>query len=115
MPHETHEAYFATRPHATRQLLLQIQKEIETRVPGAKRCISYNMPAFQRRRIFIYFAAFNNHIGIYPPITQHRELIEETASFRGPKGNLSFSYDQPLPMDLIGRVAVALAAEYEAK
>jgi uncharacterized protein YdhG (YjbR/CyaY superfamily) len=113
MPYETHEAYFATRPLATRQLLLDIQTEIQTRVPSAQQCISYNMPAFKLKRTFIYFAAFKKHIGIYPPITLDQGLIEKTADFRGPKGNLSFPYDQELPLDLIGRVAVALAAQYD--
>jgi len=42
-------------------------------------------------------------------------LIAETAAFRGPKGNLAFPYAQELPVGLIGRVAVALAAQYAAK
>ncbi|MBS7807829.1 DUF1801 domain-containing protein [Variovorax sp. PCZ-1] len=115
MPYETHEAYFAAQTPATRQLLLRIQKEIKTRVPQAQECISYNIPAFKLRRTFVYFAAFKKHIGMYPPITQDQALIQETADLRGPKGNLSFPYDQELPINLIGRVALALAAQYEAE
>ena len=70
------------------------------------------MPAFRHTRIFLYFAAFKNHIGIYPPVTDNAALISETARFRGPKGNLSFPYSQPLPLELIGRVAKALAVQY---
>lgn len=72
------------------------------------------MPAFRGRRIFFYFAAFRKHIGIYPPLTQDADLIAELAPFRGPKGNLSFPLDRPLPLDLIGRVAMALYQEYGA-
>ena len=39
-------------------------------------------------------------------------LIEALAPYRGPKGNLIFPLNQPLPVKLIGRVAVALHAEY---
>ena len=70
------------------------------------------MPAFRKQRIFLYFAAFKKHIGIYPPVTDDQELIAETARFRGVKGNLSFPYSQELPIDLVGRVAQALAAQY---
>jgi uncharacterized protein YdhG (YjbR/CyaY superfamily) len=112
MPYETQEAYFAAQTPATRELLLRIQKEIKARVPGAQQCISYNIPAFKLGRTFVYFAAFKKHIGLYPPITQDQALMKETALLRGPKGNLSFPYDQELPIDLIGRVAVALAAQY---
>lgn len=114
MPYATHEKYFAASPVGVRPWLLQIQQEVERRVPEATRCISYQMPAFKQRRVFFYFAAFKKHIGIYPPVNDDRALIAETEAFRGPKGNLSFSYVQPLPLDLIGRVAMALAAQYAA-
>ena len=112
MPFTTHEEYFAQCNVAARALLEQVQREGERRVPGAARCIGYNMPAFRQRRIFFYFAAFKRHIGIYPPVTESQALISETARFRGPNGNLSFPYSQQLPLELIGRVATALAVQY---
>ncbi len=89
-----------------------IQREVERRVPDANRCIGYNMPAFRQRQRFFYFAAFKHHIGIYPPMTYDPALVQETAPFRGPKGNLSFPHRHDLPVDLIGRLAAALAAQY---
>ena len=112
MPLESHEAYFATLAPDVATRLERIQHEVERRVPGAQRCISYQMPAFRQRRVFFYFAAFKKHIGIYPPVTDDTELIADTARYRGPKGNLSFPLNEALPLDLIGRVAEALAAQY---
>lgn len=112
MSFETHEAYFATQSPAVRERVERIQQEVERCVPGAQRCISYQMPAFRQRRVFFYFAAFKKHIGVYPPATHDLELIEATALFRGPKGNLSFPLNEALPLDLIGRVAEALAKQY---
>ena len=89
-----------------------VQAEVERRIPGAVRCISYSMPAFKEKRVFFYFAAFKKHIGIYPPVTEDKALILETERYRGPKGNLSFAYKDPLPTELIGRVAIALSAQY---
>jgi uncharacterized protein YdhG (YjbR/CyaY superfamily) len=114
MPLITHEDYFAKCTPQARALLLQVQCEVEKQVPEAARCIGYSMPAFRQERIFFYFAAFKKHLGIYPPLTGDDALISETARFRGPKGNLSFSNAQPLPLELIGRVAKALAAQYSA-
>lgn len=107
-----HDDYFAACPAEARKRLEQIRHEVERRVPGAIRCIGYGMPAFRQERTFFYFAAFKKHIGIYPPVTENAALIAETAAFRGPKGNLSFPYGQELPVDLIGRVAEALATQY---
>jgi len=107
----SHEDYLASLPPETARLLLSIQAEVEKRVPDARRCISYRMPAFRLDRVFFYFAGFRKHIGIYPPVTRDERLILELMPYRGPKGNLSFGLDQPLPIELIGRVALALSIE----
>jgi uncharacterized protein YdhG (YjbR/CyaY superfamily) len=109
---ETHEAYFASLAPDARERLERIQREVTRLVPGAQRCIAYQMPAFRQRRVFFYFAAFKKHVGIYPPVTDDAALMAETARYRGPKGNLSFALNEELPLQLIGRVAVALAAQY---
>jgi uncharacterized protein YdhG (YjbR/CyaY superfamily) len=111
---QSHEEYFATVPAPSRALLEHIQAEVEARVPGATRCISYRMPAFRLQRTFFYFAAFKKHIGIYPPVTADRAVMRATAPYRGGKGNLSFPLHEPLPIELIGRVARALADQYRA-
>jgi uncharacterized protein YdhG (YjbR/CyaY superfamily) len=112
MARTSHEDYSASQPPPIRKLLEQVRKAVEAQVPRATRTIGYNMPAFKQARIFMYFAAFKKHIGIYPPVTGDGALIEETRAFRGPRGNLSFPYGQELPLALIGRVAAALAAQY---
>ena len=106
------DAYFASVPAEVRPLLERIQARVESLLPQAQRCISYQMPAYRDRRVFFYFAAFRKHIGVYPPVTRDEALIRELAPYRGPKGNLTFPLNQPLPLDLIGRVAVALHDEY---
>jgi uncharacterized protein YdhG (YjbR/CyaY superfamily) len=70
------------------------------------------MPAFREGKVFIYFAAFKNHIGIYPPVSGDKKLEESLAPYRGPKGNLKFPLNEPMPIDLIKRVAKALHNEY---
>lgn len=115
MPLSSHEAYFNTVSPEARQRLEAIQARVEALLPGVARCIGYQMPAFRDGRIFFYFAAFQNHIGIYPPVTQDAALLRELAPYRGPKGNLSFSHKEPLPIELIGRVALALHLEYARK
>lgn len=115
MSFASHEAYFASVPPEVRPLLEAIQAQVESLLPKAMRCIGYNMPAFRHGRIFFYFTAFKKHIGIYPPVRQDAALIRELAPYRGEKGNLSLPLNQPLPIELIGRVAVALHREYARK
>jgi uncharacterized protein YdhG (YjbR/CyaY superfamily) len=111
----SHEAYFESVASEVRLLLASIQAKVEFLLPEAVRCISYNLPAFKAKRVFFYFAAFKKHIGVYPPVIHDAALLCEIAPYRGEKGNLSFPLNQPLPIELIGRVVLALHREYGAK
>ena len=108
----TQEEYIAAQPEIVRSRLEWIQKTTESVAPGASRCVSYGMPAFRLRKIFLYFAAFKEHIGIYPPLRDDADLIRELEPYRGPKGNISFPLSKPLPKALVKRVVAALAAEH---
>lgn len=96
-------------------MLEAIHAKVSSLLPQASRCASYNLPAFKSKRVFFYFAAFKKHIGVYQPVTQDAYIIQELAPYRGPKGNLSFPLNEPLSIELIGRVAQALYREYERK
>ena len=54
--------------------------------------------------ILVYFAAFKNHIGFYPPVRGDAELEQAVAPYAGEKGNLRFAMDKPLPLELIERI-----------
>ena len=112
MNDDPHASHLDAAPADVRARLAAIQTEVERRVPAATRDIGYRMPAYRLRRIFLYFAPFKTHIGVYPPVTGPESLLARLAPYRGPKGNLSFPHDQPLPLDLIGETAQQLAAQY---
>ena len=109
---DPHADYLDRQTPEARERLLAIRAEAERRVPQAERCIAYQMPALRKGRVFFYFAAFKKHIGIYPPLKEPAALVKEVAPYAGPKGNLSFPLGEPLPLELIGRIAEALAAQY---
>src|ERR1700704_1175376 len=60
--------------------------------------------AFKQHGILVYFAAWKKHIGLYPPISGDKALEEAIAGYAGPKGNLQFPLDEPIPYDLIERI-----------
>lgn len=101
----------AAAPQA-RKALRQIRAIVRRVVPDAEETIGYQMPAFRRDRIFIYFAAFKKHIGIYPPVQGSATLLKSIERFRGPKGNLQFPLCEPMPHTLIEKVVRALARQY---
>ncbi len=105
------DAYIAAASPEAQAVLKEIRRIVKAQVPKAVETISYQMPAFKLKRIFIFFAAFKNHIGIYPPVKGDPELQMALAPYRGEKGNLKFPLDKPIPYDLISLVAATLAQE----
>lgn len=62
------------------------------------------MPAYRRHGILVYFAAWKNHIGLYPPISGNATIEKAVAKYAGPKGNLQFPLAEPIPYNLIARI-----------
>lgn len=111
----SHDEYIASMPGDVQKILLKVQALVEAALPMAQRCISYSMPAYRDGTVFFYFAGFKNHLGVYPPVREDKSLIAELEPYRNEKGNLTFKYKEPIPYELIGRVAAALAKEYARK
>ena len=105
------DEYIASASVGVRPILEDIRQVVRDRVPAATETIGYQMPAFRLGKVFFYFAAFKQHIGVYPPVKGDKDLQAALLPYRGEKGNLKFPLDQPIPYDLIGRVAAALARE----
>lgn len=98
------DEYIARFPEDVQAILEKIRQTIREAAPDAKEVISYQMPAFHLKGNLVYFAAWKEHIGFYPPISSDEELRAEAAAYAGKKGNLQFPLDQPIPYDLIGRI-----------
>lgn len=101
------DAYIDAAAPAAQPALRRIREIVRAVAPDASETISYRMAAFRKGSIPIYFAAFNSHIGIYPPIKVDASLEKTLAPYRGPKGNLRFPLAEPMPYDLIERVVRA--------
>lgn len=105
---KTVDQYIATFPPEVQVILEKVRSTIRGVSPEAEERISYNIPAFVLEKRRIYFAAFKNHIGVYPPVRGDAKLLKELSAYRNEKGNLKFAYDERVPYPLIRRVAKAL-------
>lgn len=104
--------YIAKAPDMAGPILAEIRTLVIMLVPQATETMSYKLPAFRDGKIFFYYAAFKNHIGIYPPLKNNSNLIELLGKYRGPKGNLKFPYAEEMPYELIAKVILALHQQY---
>ena len=98
------DEYIATFPPEVQAILERVRLTITSAAPGAQETISYQIPAFTLNGALVYFAAFKNHIGFYPPVRGDARMEKAVASYAGEKGNLRFPLDQPIPYALIERV-----------
>jgi uncharacterized protein YdhG (YjbR/CyaY superfamily) len=103
-PPATIDAYIAGCTPKAQSILHRIRNTVRDVAPQAEELISYRMPAFRQGGMLLYFAAFKNHIGVFPPVRGDAKLEKAVAPYAGDKGNLRFPLDRPIPYDLIKRV-----------
>src|SRR5450631_1761308 len=109
------DGYISTFPAAVQAILEKVRETIRRAASEATETISYMMPAFRQHGILVYFAAWEKHIGMYPPISGDKTLEKAIARYAGPKGNLQFPLDEPIPYDLIERIVKLRVKQDSAK
>lgn len=115
MAARTIDEYIAPFPPEVRAILRKIAATVRRAAPNAEEIISYKMPAFRQGGMVVYFAAFRKHIGLYPPVRGDAELEKAVARWAGPKGNLQFPLDEPIPYGLIARIVKLRVKQNQAK
>ena len=100
----TVDDYIAAFAPAVQAVLRQVRQTVREAAPDAEEGISYQIPAFRQDGVLVYFAAFKSHVGFYPPVSGDAALQAAVAPYAGAKGNLRFPLDQPMPLELIGRI-----------
>jgi uncharacterized protein YdhG (YjbR/CyaY superfamily) len=84
------------------QLLLRnIRAAIRASAPGATAKISYRMPTFWQGENVIHFAAFRNHIGIYPGGDAVGVFSGRLTSYKTSKGAIRLPVGKPIDYGLI--------------
>jgi uncharacterized protein YdhG (YjbR/CyaY superfamily) len=109
---QTVEEYIAGQPEPVRPVLEQLRGIVRAAAPGAEEKISYKIPAYMvQGNPVLYFAGWKRHVSLYPATgTVVAKFGDEIAPYLA-KSTLKFPLSQPLPVDLIERVAAFRAAE----
>lgn len=108
---ESTDEYIATFPKDVQKILQSLRAVIKETAPQAVEKISYQMPTFYLNGNLIHYAAYKNHIGIYPAPRAIDVFKEELSNYEGSKGTIKFPIDEPLPMDLIRRIVLFRVSE----
>jgi uncharacterized protein YdhG (YjbR/CyaY superfamily) len=107
------DAYIAAAPSAAQPHLRRLRALIKENAPQAEEGISYKMPYYRYHGHLMYFAAFTNHVGLFPVGNADKHLgLKE---YMTGKGTYRFPLDEPLPVGEIRKLVKTRVRENEAK
>lgn len=95
------DSYIAQFSAEIRIILQQIRTTIRRAAPDASEKIGYGIPTFTLYGNLIHFAAYKNHIGLYPGPETIEKFSDELAEYETSKGTIRFPLDTPMPLELI--------------
>lgn len=99
------DTYLESISPVQHQALQHIREIIQSQVPDAEEAISYGMPTFKyKKKNLIHFAAFKDHMSLFPAGDEMVSSIVGVDAFRTSKGTLQFTIDTPIPDDMIKQI-----------
>lgn len=99
------DEYIAWFPSDVQERLQKLRATIRKAAPrDAKEAIKYQMPTLVWKGNLIHFAAYKNHIGLYPGSKPIANFKDELAKYKTSKGAIQLPLDKPLPLSLITRI-----------
>jgi uncharacterized protein YdhG (YjbR/CyaY superfamily) len=98
------DEYIVGFPEDVQEILEKIRLTIRNAAPDAEETIKYQMPTFTLKGNLVHFAAYKNHIGLYPAPSGIEKFKDELSAYKGAKGSVRFPLNQPIPYNLIGEI-----------
>jgi uncharacterized protein YdhG (YjbR/CyaY superfamily) len=105
------EEYIDIAPEIAKEKLIRIREILRKVAPESKESIKWGNPVMEEKRILFAFAAFKDHINFMPTSSSMEPFGEELKAFKTGKGTIQFTYDKPLPEDLLLRIATYRARD----
>ncbi len=101
----TIDEYIEMQDHEIRPFLIQLRTALQEAMPNAQERISWSMPTYWQQHNLVQFAAHQHHLGFYAGPKAVLYFADELKDYPTSKGTVRFSYEHPLPLALIKRIA----------
>ena len=98
------DEYIASFSKDTQEIMERLRVTIKSAAPDAVEKISYSMPTFYQNGNLVHFAAYKNHIGLYPTPSGIEAFKSDLLTYQFSKGAVQFPIDKPLPFGLITKI-----------
>jgi uncharacterized protein YdhG (YjbR/CyaY superfamily) len=107
------DEYIALQPETVQGVLERVRSTIRKVLPEAEEVISYKIPAYKvHGSPLLYFAGWSQHYSLYPATDRVIAAFkEELAPYEVNKSTIRFPFSQPIPVELIARIAKFRAKE----
>jgi uncharacterized protein YdhG (YjbR/CyaY superfamily) len=110
------DQYMAGVPEPARTTLKKMRTAIRSALPSdATETISYRIPAFKRKNILVWFAAFSDHCSLFPTASVIAEFKDELKGYSTSKGTIHFPLDKPPPIALIKKIVKVRVKQDQSK
>ena len=110
------DAYIAGFPAEIAERLTLVREALLRAVPDGEEVIRYDIAAVMLGgRYAIHYAGWRKHVGLYPVPPLDDELEAEVAPLRSGKDSVVLKHAQPLPIELVERIARAIVAKRSAE
>lgn len=111
---KTVDEYIKKAPPEVRDKLISLRKTIKAAAPPeAQEKISYQIPTFTHHGNLVHFAAFKDHLSLFPGSSGVEAFKKELVGYKTSKGTIQFPLDKPLPMALITKIVKFRVKENE--
>jgi uncharacterized protein YdhG (YjbR/CyaY superfamily) len=91
--------------------LRAVRNAIREAAPDAAEKISWQMPTSHQHGNVVHFAAFKDHISLFPGASGVEAFADRLAGFKTSKGTIQFPHGQPLPLELVKEIVQYRVAE----
>lgn len=98
------DEYIASQPEEVGWLLSDVREAIRDAAPSARETTAWRMPTFRQGENLIHFAAFKNHVGLYPGGEAVGVFAARLQGYRTSKGSIHLPLDGPVDRELIGDI-----------
>lgn len=99
-------------PHVQSKLK-ELRECLKKEATQAQEVLKWGKPAFEAEYILFVYAGYKNHISLHPTVEAIASMKAELKGYVTSENTLQFSLDEPLPLQLISKVAALRVAQSE--
>lgn len=101
----TIDEYIAAAPVQAQEKLHELRAILREVAPNAKEAIKWGQPVMEEKRILFSFSAYKSHLNFMPTRSTVDVFREELTGYTTGKDTIQLPYDQPLPVELVRKIA----------